>query len=809
MNGKTISFLVVFVVIVISILSLSFYLHLHSDTKAITFQKTQVYKVKEQHNSPLNISATTLPKFVVPLTSQKFSNVWRAYAQNISAEVVNVKKENLKIDTTFDSNSKQLFVTPHAGNDFKPGLYTLTIAVKTYNGKDITITQDFRWGVLAINTGKAVYKPGETVKIGMGVLDDRGNTKCIAHEAISYDTAKVWLTIISPSGKIQQLSTDAGSIKGSQECAPTSVTNNPDFQAETIAQEVGKYTIHMTAENINGKRSIDDYFTVSQEKQSFIIMRTSYPTRIYPFGHYPVEITIIANRDYTGSVSDFVPANFQISNISDGGQEQKYDAYQRIQWQVNWSKGQTYVLMYDIKFPLVSPEFYLVGPLTIGSFTEGREWQIASDAISLVESNFAVNNASASTASVTLPSALTANNLEIIVCAMPANVAINVPSTNGGATWTSAFSVNNGSNPRIRAWYRLARATESTTFTCNFNGGAATTNPKAIQIFEYSGLATSTIKDVSSTRSNISCTSGTFSTATITTGNPIELVFASEVANGNPARNVLSHSAGFTTETAFSGTFGTFTTADQNISSIGTYSDTVTFSGGAGTCSGGIVSFNTPISVSQNGFRFFQNATSTTPGTPIDLQNTNITLATPHQSFRLRFLLDVDGTQTVGLQSADFILNYATLSAQFSGCNDPTLSYDPVSTPGTGTDIAFNSNGLGSGISIASSGNDPTDSGYTSIFESYYEDDGNGPNGPAPGDITNDQNAIAGNQAGLWDVSLIDNTSDFLANTYCLKLSNGSGTDLSAYVRYPQVTTFYNEVNIKSGTVIKSGTIIN
>src|SRR6185437_11928232 len=103
-------------------------------------------------------------------------------------------------------------------------------------------------------------------------------------------------------------------------------------------------------------------------------------------------------------------------------------------------QGNTYTLSYTIKFPLVSPEFYLVGPLRIGSFSEGREWQIASDAITLVQSNSNVAN-SGLTVTTTL-STLTANHLEVEICSVAGSVSITQPSRGSGGTRGNTWTAN-------------------------------------------------------------------------------------------------------------------------------------------------------------------------------------------------------------------------------------------------------------------------------------------------------------------------------------------------------------------------------
>lgn len=784
----------------------------HVPTVKFTPQKPQVFALSDGTNAPLNILATTLPQFVLSLKDGKFNNLWQADAagkNNVDSTLTNDKQDTaIVVDSSFNTTKKEVVFTPQTTDQFKPGLYHLNVTIKTVAGKDITITQDFRWGVLAINTGKAIYQSGDTVKIGMGVLDDLGHTKCIATGDVVYNTAKIWLTIVSPSGKEQILSTDDGTIVGSKECAPISVTNNPDFQATYNPQEIGKYTMHMTAENSNGERSIDDYFMVSNTPPAFDIARTSYPTRIYPLGHYPVALEVVANQNYSGPVSDVVPSSFTIANISDNGSISSQGDYQQITWQVNWQKGQTYTLEYNIKFPPVSPEFYLVGPLIIGSFSEGREWQIASDAVSMVQNVTPTTISSGTSVSLNWSPHPIVGDIEIVICSETSNQSISKPTQEARGpvprpnAWTSGFTITSGTL-RMSLYYRTATVNDSSTVTCAYGGS---TGVKAIQLYEYSGLSSSSTKDTSKTHTAASCsgtpTTFTSNTGSFTPGNPVVLVIASFTATNQ--RTVTGVTSGFTIENTFTGaSAGTFSTHDQVTASITDYTDTITYTTTGGTCVGGIISFNSPISISQNGYRFFQNQNNLTPGSGIDVANTPVPL-NPHQPFRLRVLLDVDGTQSIAVGGADFILEYATLSA---GLTCDTASYDVVSTPGNNSDIAYNPQGLGSGTNIsADTGQDPTDSGYTTRLESYYEDDftSNGPSdNSAPGDISNDQLSIAGNQAGLWDFSLIDNTDDTQSNTYCLKVTNGDGSDLSAYVQYPQVTTFYNEVNIKGGTTIK------
>jgi len=71
-----------------------------------------------------------------------------------------------------------------------PGRYNLSINVDD-SGKTYEFTQDFTWGVLAINLNKSIYLPGDKAFLQMGVLDEAGKTLC---------DADLTMEIIAPDG---------------------------------------------------------------------------------------------------------------------------------------------------------------------------------------------------------------------------------------------------------------------------------------------------------------------------------------------------------------------------------------------------------------------------------------------------------------------------------------------------------------------------------------------------------------------------------------------------------------------------------
>lgn len=759
---------------------------------------------QEGGKTPVTVRASTLPKFVVSLAKSKYQNVWQTDSEDrlklVEASVNHSSlNENVDVSISFKSDNKELIVTPEYDNKIKPGLYTLSVKVKTVEGVAEEITQDFTWGVLAINTNKALYSVGEDVKIGMAVLGDHGRTKCIATGEIQLNTAKVWLTVTSPSGKITKLSTEDGSIWGSGDCKDRSVTDKADFLSKITADEQGTYQILMEAEHYLGKRSIRTSFVVEQNEPKFTIERTKFPTRIYPKVDYPVTVTITANENFTGFIHDIVPKNFKISKISGNGIREMTNNFQAVGWETTLQKGKTYTFSYTIHFPQVAPEFYLVGPFTIGTIVEKREWKIASDSIfQLVQE--AHNNGSGTSVSATLPASPTQRNLVLLICYRTNSASFSTPSG-----FTLAYN-NSFSSPRTYMYYRVAPAGMSDTATCSGSSGTL-----GIQVLEFSGNSTSSVRDRRSRRNATSCSTGahTSTTPNITPANPDELVVAAFAATGTTS--VGSHLADYTdSATSFNGSTGTFDSSwsEQVNNPPASTHDTATYNASGGTCANIIVSFNPTVTVSQGSFQFFENADSTNPTTVFGgtaTENSSIVLNQPGYPFRLRILLDVDSPSgtIVDVDSGDWILMYSELPHS-GNCEDGT--YNPVGTEADGTPIAYNinPNSGGNNAIISATANDPTDSGYTTRLEDYAEtwlSDGSE-------DITNHNLTMGNNQAGLFDFSLIDNTDDSTSRTYCLIVANGDQSLLDAYRNYPKVTTIPLDVNIKGGTTITGGSTI-
>ncbi|HEY4478104.1 MAG TPA: hypothetical protein VJB09_02415, partial [Candidatus Paceibacterota bacterium] len=274
--------------------------------------------------------------------------------------------------------SKQVVNVEKPGRQFRPGKYTLNVTLRT-DYADIIYKQDFTWGVLAINTDKSIYRPGDKAYLQMGVLNDKGETIC---------NADIQLEIKSPSGVLNNFDTESGSIVADSRCGPNNVIYVPDYYAyyEAIT-EVGSYQMKIIATTENGTKSMTDTFEVTGSPL-FDVRRVG-PTRINPLAKYPVTMYINSKIDWSGVVVERVPASFGITKPN---KSIPYDSIgidgedKVISWNLNIKAGKEAVIGYYFDAPDRSPDFHLLGPLEFSQsgtleFIEARKWQIANDAV--------------------------------------------------------------------------------------------------------------------------------------------------------------------------------------------------------------------------------------------------------------------------------------------------------------------------------------------------------------------------------------------------------------------------------------------
>ena len=291
--------------------------------------------------------------------------------ENLTVELINKNIEE-KISPVVKQEGNFLEISPP--EYLRPGSFEVTISE---NGSTF-FSQDFSWGVLAVNTNKSIYKPNETANIAIAVLNEKGMMVC---------DADVILEIKVPGGKNEKLSTKDDTIRVNPECEIHDYTTRPDYETDFTVSKLGTYSVSLKAKTENGTYEINDSFVVSDETQFDIERITA--TRIYPKREYPVSLKITAKNGFSGKITETVPKDFIITQPTFSQpyeQVETHETTQVITWDVDLAKNETITLTYYYDAPDKSPQFFLLGPAMFKNrenwpvFQEARQWQIANDA---------------------------------------------------------------------------------------------------------------------------------------------------------------------------------------------------------------------------------------------------------------------------------------------------------------------------------------------------------------------------------------------------------------------------------------------
>lgn len=261
--------------------------------------------------------------------------------------------------------------------NLKPGRYNLKTQATT-NGQTVVDNQTVVWGVIALNTARSSYNPGEPVEFLISVLDERGATIC---------DADLNLKISRAGQTVETLSSSAGTVFATDTCQVYGDQNDSDYLATTKLQEPGQYDIELSANHESTHYLLRDTLVVASD-QDYVVVRHG-PTRLFPVKDYQMDITIKYNRDFTGTVSETIPSSFKLSSATEARpyQTEKIDDTNRLSWQTTAQAGDEQIFSYRFDAPDVSPAFYTLGRLTMADgssgvmFTEPRQWQLAGDAI--------------------------------------------------------------------------------------------------------------------------------------------------------------------------------------------------------------------------------------------------------------------------------------------------------------------------------------------------------------------------------------------------------------------------------------------
>jgi hypothetical protein len=340
--------------------------------------------ISPQSAPPIEFASFDQVKFQLvnqPDTSQSWEKVLQQVKQlvggptteQLEIAVVNSDGQEIPIKTLEDVPEQTLTIQLDT-KDLRPGKNILQV-VDPQSTK--MITQDFTWGVLAINPNKSIYVsassrakedlPPETSQLAMAVLDEQGEMVC---------DALLRLKIQAPVGAPKELSTQDGTIQVNPECQKHAITTRPDYQAEYQTGKAGIYKLTLTAYTKNGIFTIYDQFEV-RDWVPFDVERIA-PTRIYPPETYPVNFQIRVNQNFFGTIEEVIPQRFKVECPEEEETETSQppckvghsDKEQTINWQVNWQEGETHQLGYYFRAPIESPALHLLGPLTFYSTSE-------------------------------------------------------------------------------------------------------------------------------------------------------------------------------------------------------------------------------------------------------------------------------------------------------------------------------------------------------------------------------------------------------------------------------------------------------
>lgn len=234
--------------------------------------------------------------------------------------------------------------------------------------------QDTSKGVAVINTERGRYKPGETVKFSMAILNPKGKMVCDAD-------ARVVIKNLD-SDREHVLSTRDGTIRVNPECSQKTFHSTPDYEGSWEVPAVGVYEARLTAQTSFGEYNAVNIFKV-KDHIPFRVKRLT-ATRIYPKHQYPVTLRIKANQDFKGVVIEKVPKEFSLDVNGSSVKINEDNEWKTITWQVHFKKGEKHELTYSYKAPNRSPEYYELGRMTLWDgekevFRSFKRWQIAGD----------------------------------------------------------------------------------------------------------------------------------------------------------------------------------------------------------------------------------------------------------------------------------------------------------------------------------------------------------------------------------------------------------------------------------------------
>jgi hypothetical protein len=182
-----------------------------------------------------------------------------------------------------------------------------------------------------------------------------------------------------------------------------------------------------------------------------------------------------------------------------------------------------------------------------------------------------------------------------------------------------------------------------------------------------------------------------------------------------------------------------------------------------------VITYTDPPTVSQSAYRLYQNANSTSPGSPLAATNT-VADVSSSSAFRVRLGATASGS--------NWGANYSSHTLQYAAKNQSTCAastgWADVQS-GSGVIRWYDNASVTSGATIASYAQDPTVTG-SKVYQTYQE-----------ANTFANPNAVTTGNTGLWDFSL-QTVSGTPGTSYCLRMLNSPGDFTDTYTQYPEFT---------------------
>src|SRR3989344_1010007 len=156
--------------------------------KPVLSSNKKIYRVDEKPHFVLSFPKPLLNSWL------EGRSVWAA--EPVQTKVYYDGQEiDLPVDVEQTGQGTEITIEPDGL--VKPGKYTVETQVATNEGP-VTTTQNFAWGVLAVNTDKSIYLPGESTLIQMADSDYTLTDYFEVSESVLFDITRTGPTRIYP-----------------------------------------------------------------------------------------------------------------------------------------------------------------------------------------------------------------------------------------------------------------------------------------------------------------------------------------------------------------------------------------------------------------------------------------------------------------------------------------------------------------------------------------------------------------------------------------------------------------------------------